>query len=70
MFCMKVDIFQPFCANRLESSQANVEGDGLDLDVVLFKPSEDFGGEVKAGCGGGGGAKLLGKDGLVAIAVL
>jgi hypothetical protein len=70
MLRVKVDIFQPFYANRLESSQANVEGDGLDLDIVLFQMSEDLGGEVKASRGGGGRAEVLREDRLVAIAVL
>jgi hypothetical protein len=47
-----------------------VEGEGLDLYAALFELGEDFGREVKAGCGRCGAAWLLGKDGLVAVAVL
>ena len=70
MFRVKANVFQLFCANGLESSQANVEGDGLDLYSLLFQSNEDLGGKVKAGSGGGGGAWFVGKDCLVAVAVL
>ena len=69
MLGVEVDVFEVFCANGLEGAEADVEGDGFDLDAVLFELGEDFGGEVEAGGGGGGGAGLLGEDGLVAVAV-
>src|SRR5580704_19711093 len=70
MLRVKVNIFQLFCANRLESSQADVEGNSLDLDIVLLQLSEDFGREVKAGSRGGGRAWFVREDGLVAVAVV
>jgi len=69
VFGMKTYIFQPFCADGLESSQANVEGNGLDLHGVLFEFIEDFGRKVKAGSRGGGGTRFVGKDRLVAVTV-
>ena len=59
MLCVKMDIFQCFCANGLERSQADVEGDGFDLHFFLLELRENFGREVKAGGGGGGRAKLV-----------
>src|SRR5258707_3078076 len=49
VFGMKTYIFQPFCADGLEGSQANVEGNGLDLHGVLLEFIEDFWRKVKAG---------------------
>ena len=69
MLCVNADIFQLFCSNGLESSQADVEGQGLDLHSLLFELREDFGRKVKAGSGGRGRAWVVGEDGLVAVAV-
>ncbi len=57
-------------ADRLEGAEADVEGDVLDLDALCFQRVEDLGGEVEAGRGRGGGAGLVGVDGLVAGAIL
>src|ERR1700733_8054476 len=69
MLGVEGDVFEIFCANRLEGYQPDVEGDRLDLYFVLFELGEDFWGEVEAGRGGCGAAGLLGEDGLVAVAV-
>jgi len=47
-----------------------VEGDGLDLNAVLFESRENFGGKVKAGRRGSDRAKLLRVSGLVAVAIV
>ena len=67
---MKVDVGEVFGANRLEGAEANVEGEGFDLDAVLLEFREDFGGKVEAGSGGCGASDFVGEDGLVAVAIL
>ena len=69
MLGVEVDVFDVFGADGLEGSEADVEGDGLDLDAVCAELGEDLGREVEAGGGGGGGAGFVGEDGLVAVAV-
>jgi len=51
---VEVDVFEVFGVDGLEGSEAYVEGDGFDVDAILLELGEDFGGEVKAGGGGGG----------------
>ena len=70
MLGVEVNIFHIFCADGLESSKANVEGDGLDLYSLLFQLVENFCREVQAGSGGGGRARFMREDCLVAVAVL
>ena len=69
VFGVKADVFELFRPNWLEGAKTNVESDGFDMDVVLFQLFEDLGGEVEAGCGGGGAAGFLGEDCLVAVAI-
>ena len=70
MLGVEVNIFHIFCADGLESSKANVESDGLDLYSLLFQLVENFCREVQAGSGGGGRARFMREDCLVAVAVL
>lgn len=56
-------------AHGLEGPESDVEGDAVDLGAALAAGAEDFGGEVEAGGGCGDGARVLGEDGLVALAV-
>src|SRR5258708_20964420 len=66
---MEPVILDTLDANRLKSSQADVQGDLHGLDSTLADAVEDFRSEVEA-CGGGGDRPTLpGIDCLVALAV-
>ena len=66
---VKADVLQAVGADGLEGAEADVEGDGFNLDTFMSEGLEDFGGEVEARGWGGGGAKGVCVDGLVAGAV-
>ena len=53
-------------ANREESAEADVEGEGFDNHALGFEPSEEVVGHIETGGGSGGRAGLLGPDGLIA----
>lgn len=66
---MKFVILDAVDADRLEGSQADMEGDFGGLDSALADAVEDFRGEMKA-CGRSGDrSALLGVDGLIAFAI-
>jgi hypothetical protein len=67
---MKFVVFDAIDTDRLESSEADVEGDIDGLDAALADAVEDVGSEVKAGGRGGYGSVLLGVDGLIALAIV
>ena len=70
VFGVETDVFDVFSADRLEGAEADVEGDGFDLNAAGAELFEDFGSKVEAGGGSGGGAELVGEDGLVALAIV
>ncbi len=57
-------------ADRLESSQADVQRDPGGLDAALTDSVENLRGEVETGGGRGYRSPLLGIDGLIAIAIV
>ena len=69
MLSVQANFSETFSADGLERTQANMKGDGLDLDAVLLELCEDFGGEVEAGSGRRGASDFMGEDGLVAVAI-
>jgi len=56
-------------ADRLESSQADVQRDVGGLDAALTDSVENLRGEMEAGRGRGYGSALLRIDGLIALAI-
>src|SRR5208283_983137 len=62
---VEADVGEAGDADGLEGAQADVEGEGCDLDAAGAEGGEDFRGEVEAGGGGGGGAGRMAVDGLV-----
>src|ERR1700719_3817726 len=65
-----MDVGEVLGANRLEGAEADVEGHVFDLHPLCLQSVEDLRSEVEAGGGGSGGARLVGVDRLVAVAVL
>ena len=51
-----------------ESPQADMKGDTGDLDTARLDPRQQFGGEVQARRGRGGGPARVGIDGLITLA--
>jgi hypothetical protein len=68
-FGMEFVILDAVDADRLEGSQADVQSDVNGLDAALADSGEGFRGEVKAGGRGGYRSRLLGIDGLIALAI-
>jgi len=68
-FGMKFVILDAVDADRLEGSEADMEGDFGGLDSALAEAVEGFRGEMKAGGRGGCRSALLGVDGLIAVAI-
>ena len=68
-FFVQVDVFQRFRAERLECAEPDVQRDVRDGGSRGSAGFEDFGREMQAGGGRGGGSGLAGEDGLVAFAV-
>ncbi len=54
---------------RRECAEADVEGDVGYFDAFADESVEDLRREVQSGCGRGDGTALIGKDGLIALAI-
>ena len=66
---MNFVILHAFDADRLEGSEADVQGDLSGFDAALLDAVEDFRGEMKAGGRGCDRSARLGVYGLVALAI-
>ncbi len=67
---MDLVIFDALDADRLEGSQADVQGDIDGLDLALADAVEDFPCEMKASGGGCYRSTLLRIDGLIPLAIV
>src|ERR1700735_3971265 len=66
---VEADVFELFCADRLKGAETNMQGNGLNLDAVLFELSDNFWRKVQARSWGGSASGVLREPRLVTVAI-